>query len=122
SVSSLYPNTFIKGLENEKLQEYIFSIGSLFVTKRYQFIPKSILGVKQYALVSKFLLWLSICFVLIGSLFAYEKFTLYNESLQKYEQNKSILDKATINTDIYSLQELDKSLKYLQISQKYMKH
>ncbi|HUH42493.1 MAG TPA: hypothetical protein VLZ29_05210 [Sulfurimonas sp.] len=122
SVSSLYPNTFIKGLENEKLQEYIFSIGSLFVTKKYQFIPKLIHGVKQYAFASKFLLWLSICFILIGSLFAYEKFTLYYESLQKYEQNKSILDKATISTDIYSIEELDKSLKYLQMSQKYMKH
>lgn len=120
SVTVLYPNTFIRGFQNEESQQYIFAIGSLFIQKRYQFLPNLILGIKQYNLISKILLVSSIIFIFLSSFFAYEKFDSYYNSLQKYEIVKHRLDKVAINTNMYSSEELNKSLKYLELSEKYM--
>lgn len=121
-ISVLYPNTFIKGFEGEEAHQYIFSLGSWYVPKKFQFLPTSILGLKQYALSLKTLLAASIVLAFIGSYLAYDKFDLYSDSLQEYEIVKNRLDTLARKTDTYSNEKLNQSLRYIQMSEKYLEH
>lgn len=121
-ISVLYPNTFIKGFEGEEAHQYIFSLGSWYVPKRFQFLPTSILGLKQYALSLKTLLGASIVLAFIGFYLAYDKFDSYSNSLQEYEIVKNRLNILAHKTDTYSNEKLDKSLRYIQMSEKYLEH
>jgi hypothetical protein len=121
-ISVLYPNTFIKGFEGEEAHQYIFSLGSWYVPKKFQFLPTSILGLKQYALSLKTLLGASIVLAFIGFYLAYDKFDSYSNSLQEYEIVKNRLNILANKTDTYSNEKLDKSLRYIQMSEKYLEH
>lgn len=118
----LYPNTFIKGFEGEEAHQYIFSLGSWYVPKKFQFLPTSILGLKQYALSLKTLLIASIALAFIGSYLAYDKFDSYFNTLQEYETIKNRLDTLARKTDTYSKENLDKSLRYIKMSEKYLEY
>ncbi len=122
TITVLYPNTFIQGIIDEKPQHYIFSLGSIFVPKKFQFLPASIFALRQYNLGSKILLAASALLVLSVSFFAYEKFASYSDALESYELIKSRLIRLAHQTDTYSQEELQKSLNYLQISEKYLQY
>lgn len=122
SITVLYPNTFIHGFEGEEAQHYIFSLGSFFVSKKFQFMPTPILALQQYALSLKTILMASAAALLISFFFAYDRFHSYEESLQRHKIAKDKLDRLINSTKTYSNEELKRSLAYLQMSQKYLWH
>ena len=121
-VSVLYPNTFMLGLPNEKAQHFIIALGSYFVPKSCQFLPFSLIGKYQYQLSQNILLVASILVFLSVSLFTYEAYERYNESLGKYESVKDRLIQLVRSTDTYKQDELQYSLEYLQIGEKYLRY
>jgi len=121
-VSVLYPNTFIKGLEAEEAHSFIFALGSLFVPKTLQFMPTSILGLKQYSIGSKIALALSVVLAALGFNFVYDRFILYSDLLQEHEILIKRLNYLSSRTNTYSIEKLDKSLKYIQMSETYLAH
>lgn len=121
-VTVLYPNTFIKGFEGEEPHQYIFSLGSWYVPKKSQFMPTSILGLKQYSVGSKIALALSSVLAVIGFYFAYDSFVLYSDSLQEHETLRGRLNSLSNKTDTYPIEKLDESLKHIRMSEKYLQH
>ncbi len=121
-ITVLYPNSFIFGLENEKLQHFILAIGSLFIPKEHIFLPKSILQIRQYSLSINLMLITSILLLLGSSFFAYESYVNYDNSLNSYETIKSRLIRTVKQTDTYSQKELQKSWNHLQIAEKYLQY
>ena len=121
-VTVLYPNTFIKGLTAEEAHSFIFALGSLFVPKKFQFMPTSILGLKQYSVGSKIALALSAVLAIVGFYFAYDRFVLYSDLLQEHETLIGRLNNLSTQTDIYPIEKLHKSLKYIQMSETYLAH
>ncbi len=121
-IAVLYPNTFIKGLEGEEAHQYIFSLGSWYVPKKSQFMPASVLGLKQYSISSKIAFALSAVLALVGSYLAYDSFVLYSDLLQEHERVKGRLNSLSHKTDTHPIEKLDESLKYMQMSEKYLEH
>ena len=121
-VTVLYPNTFIKGLTAEEAHSFIFALGSLFVPKKFQLLPTSILGLKQYSVGSKIALALSALLAIVGFYFAYDRFVLYSDLLQEHETLIGRLNNLSTQTDIYPIEKLHKSLKYIQMSETYLAH
>ena len=121
-VTVLYPNTFMLGLSNEKAQHSILALGSYFVPKSCQFLPDSLINVRQYLLSQNMLLIASIIIFLPIFFFTYEKYESYNNALDQYASIKDQLIQTVRNTETYSQEELQKSWDYLQISQKHLRH
>ncbi|MDD5401222.1 MAG: hypothetical protein PHQ93_08565 [Sulfurimonas sp.] len=122
NITILYPNTFIRGIENEDVQSYIIALGALFVPKKFQFLPISVHGIKQYKLVSKILFIASFVPLLVLSFFTVEKYLSYSDSFEKYETIKDRLTKIVKNTQTYPQGELQKSLNYLEIVEKHLEY
>lgn len=122
NITILYPNTFIRGIENEDVQSYIIALGAIFVPKKFQFLPTSVHGVKQYKLASKILFIASFVPFLVLSFITFEKYLSYNDSFEKYEIIKDRLTKIVKNTQTYSQDELQKSLNYLEIVEKHLEY
>jgi len=122
NITILYPNTFIRGIENEDVQSYIIALGALFVPKKFQFLPTSIYGIKQYKLASKILFIASFVPLLVLSFITFEKYLSYSDSFEKYEMLKTKLTKVVKNTPTYSHDELQKSLNYLQVVERHLEH
>jgi hypothetical protein len=121
-ITVLYPNTFLKGLENEEPQKAIVALGSFFVPKKFQFLPPSILGIKQYKILSTAILALSVAVLFVSSFFTYQQFESYANSFSKYERIKDTLINTVHKIDTYSQEELSKSLNYLQIAEKHLQY
>jgi len=121
-VCVLYPNTFIRGLENEEPQSHMVSLGSWFVPKKYQFYPTSILGLNQYGFAIKVLLGFSAAVFFITSFFTYKQYDSYSKTLQNHEVVKSRLAQLTQDTKIYSDEDLSHYIQHIQIVQKYMQY
>jgi len=121
-VTILYPNTFIKKLKAKEAHSCILALGSLFVPKKFQLLPTSILGLKQYSIASKIALALSVVLAIFGLYLAYDRFVLYSSLLQENEALVERLNNLSTQTETYPLEKLDKSLKYIQMSKKYLAH
>ncbi len=121
-ISVLYPNSFIKGLENEMLQHYILALGALFIPKDLVFLPADILGARQYSMVLQTMLFLSVVALAVSSFFTSQSFTNYSDELDRYESIKNRLIRTVRNTDTYSKQDLQKSWNHLQIAEKYLQY
>jgi len=121
-VSVLYPNTFIRGLENEELQHYIIPIGNLFIPKKFQFLPVSILNFRQYSLISNILLIISILSIFITSFFTYEKYLSYSDAFNKYEISRNKLINTIKKTDAREEKTLKKDLQHIYKTEKYLQH
>ncbi|MFA6138211.1 MAG: hypothetical protein WC667_09005 [Sulfurimonas sp.] len=117
-VTVLYPNTFLKGMKNVQPQEYIIPIGNLFVPRSMQFLPDLLLALRQFDSVQQLLLAASVLALLVTSFLAYDGFSIYFDSLKKYETIKSHLASMTLGVNTYSLTELSTSLKNLDITEK----
>ncbi len=121
-ITVLYPNTFVSGFTDEEPQHYIFALGSWFIPKKFQFLPNIIFARRQYNLFSKILLVASTIIVLSILSFTYEKFNSYSTLLENYETIKDKLVKIAHHTDTYSKEELKKSLKHIQMAEKYLQY
>lgn len=121
-MSVLYPNTFINGLSDEEAQICMLSIGSLFIDKFENFIPKSILGSRQFNIASDVMLYISLVFMIVSSIVAFESYMNYSDSKDIYESNRTKLMQSIKKSKTYSKEELNESLNYLQIAQKYLKY
>ncbi|MFA6191447.1 MAG: hypothetical protein WC665_03755 [Sulfurimonas sp.] len=119
-VTVLYPNTFLLGLKNAQPQEYIIPIGNLFVPRNMQFLPDLLLALRQFDVVQHLLLAASVLALIVTSFLAYNGFSIYFDSLKKYETIKSRLASMTLDVNTYSLSELSTSLKNLDITEKYL--
>lgn len=121
-VAVLYPNSFIRGFEAEEAQHYIYALGSFFVPSKSQFLPPQIVAKKQYLLFSNVLLALSSAAFFIAAFFAYGQLEAYMESLERHEMAKSKLQRVIRTTKTHSLEELQQSLAYLEMQEKYLQH
>ncbi len=121
-ITVLYPNTFMLGLPNEKAQHFILALGSYFVPKSCQFLPLSLVGAHQYRFLQNMLLVASIIILLFISFLTYEKYESYNETLEQYESIKDRLIQMVRKTDTYAQEDLQYSLRYLQIGEKYFRY
>ncbi len=121
-VTVLYPNTFMLGLSNEKAQHFILALGNYFVPKSCQFLPHSLINIRQYLFSQNMLLIASIIIFLPVFFFTYEKYESYNKALDQYEGSRDQLIQMVRNTDTYSQEELQKSFNYLQIAEKYLRY
>lgn len=121
-MSVLYPNTFIKGLSDEEAQICMLALGSLFIDKFENFIPKSILGSRQFNIASDVMLYISFVFMIVSAMVFFESYMNYNDSKDIYESNREKLVQSIKNAKTYSKEELDDSINYLQIAKKYLKY
>ena len=120
-IGVLYPNTFLKGLQNEEPQQYIVALGSLFVTKKDMFLPAEVFSLRQYAFSLNFLLTMSLL-ALVGSTYmAYEGLERYSAILQRYDTIKDRLLHLIKTTDTYQLEKLRQSYTHLQIAERFLK-
>ncbi len=122
SVAVMYPNTFLKGLENEEPQQYIITLGSFLVSKNDMFLPKKVLSLREYDLITNTLMFLATLTLVVTVYFAYEQYSHYSDTLERYDAIKSRLLHLIRTTDTYSLKELEKSYKHLQIAKKYLQY
>ncbi|MCW8822288.1 MAG: hypothetical protein OQK45_08665, partial [Sulfurovum sp.] len=121
-IAVLYPNTFMLGLPNEKAQDFILALGSYFVPKSCQFLPLTLVSVHQYRFLQNMLLVGSIVILLFISFLTYEKYESYNETLEQYESIKDRLIQMVRKTDTYAQDDLQYSLRYLEIGEKYFRY
>lgn len=121
-IAVLYPNTFIFGLPKEKAQHFIIALGSHFVPKNCQFFPLSIVTNQQYHFLQNMLLLASTLMFLYVSFITYDKYDSYNKSLEQYESIKDRLIETVRKTDTYTQDDLQYSLMYLKIGEKYLRH
>ena len=122
AITTLYPNTFISGLPNEKAQDFILALGSYFVPKSYQLLPDSLLSKHQYMLMQNLLLAVSIMLFFSTSVFTNEQYKNYNDTLNQHEAIKNKFIHKIKYADTYSQDELQKSQEYLRLVQKYLQH
>ncbi len=122
NIAVMYPNTFVKGLENEEPQHYIIALGAFLVHSKDRFLPQQVYSLKEYDLAIKLLLVLSGCAFVISSYFAYERYDSYTQALDRYDTIKNRLLRMIKTTDTYPMAELEKSYKHLQISEKFLRH
>jgi len=122
NIAVMYPNTFIKGLENEEPQHYIITIGAFLVHKKDRFLPQKVYSLKEYDFAIKALLVLSGCTLLVSSYFAYEKYDSYTQALDRYDNIKDRLIRMIKTTNTYPMHELEKSYKHLQIAEKFLRY
>ena len=122
SVATMYPNTFIKGLMHEEPQHYIITLGSFLVQKNDMFLPKKVYSLKQYEIVTKGLMLTATLALVTSAYIAYDAYSRYNDSLERYENIKTRLLRMVKRTNTYSLQELEKSYEQLEIAKKYLRH
>ncbi len=122
NVAVMYPNTFIKGLENEEPQQHILALGSFFVKKSDMFLPDKVRSLREYEFVSKSLMFIATLSLLVTTYFTYEQFSRYNETLNRYDAIKNRLLRMIRSTNTYSLDELEKSYKHLQIAKRYLQY
>ncbi|MDD5373550.1 MAG: hypothetical protein PHO62_09020 [Sulfurimonas sp.] len=122
NITILYPNTFVRGIENEDVQSYIIALGAIFVPRKFQFLPTLVQGIKQYKLASKILFIASFVPLLVLSFITFEKYLSYNDSFEKYEMLKTALAKVVKNTQTHSQDELQKSLNYLEIIERHLEY
>ncbi len=118
----LYPNHLVKNIENEEGQSHILSLGNLFIPKKYQFFPSSLLGLKQFNLLSTILLGLSTCILLTVSYLSFDEYSKYSDLLYSYKTIKSELVNTVKRTKTLPLDDLDKSLNHLNIAEKHLKN
>ncbi len=117
----LYPNYLVKNIQQEEGHSHILSIGNLFIPKEYQFFPTSLLGLKQFKLVSNILLTLSTLIFLTVSYFTLDEYSRYSDLLDSYKTIKNRLLNTVKRTKTLSQDELDKSLNHLNIAEKHLK-
>jgi len=117
----LYPNHLVENIENEEGQSHILSLGNLFIPKKYQFFPSSLLGLRQFNLISTILLGLSTCIFLTVSYFTFDEYSRYSDLLSNYKTIKNRLINTVKRTKTLSLDDLDKSLNHLSIAEKHLK-
>lgn len=122
SIAVLYPNSFIRGIEYENLQEYLLSLGSYFVPKKYHFLPSFILGARTSTLLSKISLAASALFLATTAYMSLDVIQNYLNSIDRYESIKQRLVNMAERTDTYSIAELQEKLNYLNSSQEYSRY
>lgn len=121
-ISILYPNTFIKGFEQEEPQHHIMSIGGFLVKKEEQFLPHKIFNLREYNITIIMLMIFSFLTLISTSYLAYQQYEAYTEDLENYENIKNRLIRLVRKTDTYSQEELEKSFKHLQIAEEFLQH
>jgi len=122
AIGVVYPNTFIKGLEQEEPQNYITSIGAFFIEKKDQFLPNKLLSTREYSLASNLSLLVASLLFLLTSYTLLDKYIQYTDTTQRYENIKSKLIRMTKEADKYSEQTLQSSANHLEIAQKFLSH
>jgi len=121
-ITVLYPNTFITGLPNEKIQNSILALGSYFVPKSCQFLPRSLIRIRQFLFSQNILLMASAIIFIAVFFFTYSKYMHYTKSLEVYEAIKNQLIQTVKNTKTYSQKDLQQSINYLEVVEKYLYH
>jgi hypothetical protein len=121
-VGVLYPNTIIEGLEKEEPQKHMLSLGAYFVDKKSQFIPDKVYSLKEFNYITLGLLNISFLIFLYAGYMMFENYISYTDELDKYESTKNRLIRMVKTTDTYSIDELVKSFKHLQIAEKFLKY
>ncbi len=119
-ISVLYPDSFMHGLKNGEIQQYILALGNYFLPKKYIFIPSFVIGARQYSLSLKIVLALSLLLLSVISYFTYKQYGEFSNEADQYNSIKGRLIKLVRNTDTYSENELKKSLALIQISSTYL--
>lgn len=118
----LYPNHLVKNIKNEEGQFHILSLGNLFIPKKYQFFPRSLLGLKQFNLISNILLIVSTFILLTISYFTFNEYNRYSNLSYNYKNTKNKLINRIKQTKTLTLIDLEKSLNHLDIAEKYLKN
>ncbi len=120
-IGVLYPNTFLEGLQNEEPQQYVVTIGSLFVSKKDMFFPVEVLSTKQYAFALNLLLGLASLALITSSYAMYEGLQKYTTTLQRYDSIKERLLHLIKTTDTYPLEQLQQSYIHLQVAENFLR-
>ena len=122
NISILYPNSFVQNIDAEESQTQILPLGTSLVAKSNQFLPKVILGIRQFHFVSALFLALSSIILLVMCYFtlnAYNKYTdLANE--------KKVLESRYLNllshTKMLSQKELTTYINHIIMVKKYLQN
>jgi len=121
NISILYPKTFIKNINAEESQEHILSLGGALVEKSNQFLPKLILGMQRFNIITSVCVVLSLIFL---SFMIYFTFIGYEDYSDLIQQNKILKNRylSTIShTKMLPKEELKKYGYNIYMTKTYLK-
>lgn len=121
-VAVIYPNTFISSLVHEEPQQFIITLGAFLVEKSDMFLPEKVYSLKQFDAATKILMFAAAITFVISSYFTLEAYERYEDSLERYDSIKNRLLRMVKMTHTYSLEELEKSYKHLEIAKKFLRN
>ena len=121
-ISVLYPNTFVQNIDAEESQTYILPLGTLFLPKSNQFLPKVVLGIRQFnitALLSLIASSILLCFMFYFTFNAYEK---YSELSDKNQLLSAKYAQVRAQAKILPQKELSRYANHIYMVNKYFKN
>ncbi|ADN08067.1 hypothetical protein [Sulfurimonas autotrophica] len=122
NISVLYPNTFIKNINAEESQEYILSLGTALVSKSNQFLPKLILGIRQFNIASALGLAASLILVFCMFYFTFNEYEKYSNLSNQNKVLEAKYSKVLSQTKMLSQEELEKYVNHISMVDKYLKN
>ena len=121
NISVLYPTTFVKNLNAKELQDYILSLGAALVPKSNQFIPKLILGIRQFSLIGTITIFLSLSLLFMMLYFTFSAYERYQNLLLTNEQLQRQYNEETSQVKMIPQDELEKYVHHISTVNKYLK-
>jgi len=122
NISVLYPNTFIKNINAEESQKHILSLGTALVSKSNQFLPKLILGIRQFNIAAAVGLVLSLILVFCMFYFTFNEYEKYTNLSSQNEVLKTKYSKVLSQTKMLPQKELEKYVNHISMVDKYLKN
>jgi len=121
NISVMYPNTFVKNFNAEESQNYILSLGAALAPKSNQFIPKFILGMRQFSLIGTITIFLSLSFLFVMLYFTFNTYEKYQNLLLTKEQLQRQYNEEVAQVKMIPQDELEKYMYHIFMVNRYIK-
>jgi len=121
NIAILYPNTFVKNLNADESQEYILPLGTALIEKDDQFIPKKILGFRQFDSITAVTILLSFIILIATSYFTFVAYENYADLTQKNQLLKQKYLHAISQAKMLPKRELENYEYTIDMTKKYLK-
>jgi len=122
NISILYPNSFVQNINAEESQSQLLPLGASLVAKSNQFLPKIILGVRQFNFVSAISLVLSLVVLLVMCYFSLNAYNKYSDLANKNKVLESRYLNLLSQTKMLSQKELTKYINHIVMVKKYLQN
>ena len=121
NISVLYPNTFVKNFNAKESQSLILSLGAALTPKPNQFMPKLILGVQQFNLITTISLYVSIFLLFVMLYFTFDIYEKHQDLLLIDEQLQEQYKKEIAQVKMIPQNELKKYTHHILMVNRYLK-